>query len=676
MVQEGKTKKIFDGRYEIVGIVGRGPCSVVYHARHVTPPTTDIALKVLTPDKSGISQSDRLRKEALAMISAKHRYVIGLQDYHSVGTLSYLAMDFASESDLRSFMTKKGGKLSPSQGERFLLQTAEALASIHRAGITHRDIKPDNILVMSDVEIRLADFGVSILPGELSNLDDLQRGVGTMDYMAPEVLESERYDQSSDVYALALTFYEVLSGQHPFANIPLMEQLEARKDGKITNLSILSDEVPLYVSSAIMKGLRYNSEDRYPNAREFLQAILLGKSGAIEIEEPVAISQAEETIEASEPEEISQNEVTEPIQEPQEIQEDTSSSLEAAYAEPEAGIKIEPEIAAPEELPVVNNELHEEEKAPTPPTPPSSIASQIFESAPVVNKIEERQRDVQEEDDAPRSSGAQLRGLKPKSQAPLNPFMMQHSVEASATPFDASQDVRSTVSVPPEDIGLVRQSHEDRMTISLSPEAGSTLSERLQEGEIEGMNGKFSIRDGRSSKISETTTTSRLLDGKTLKKALLGVIGIAGIVILSGVLFSRDLADKHSSNNKETKVSSQSIEVKEELKLADTVLFPAIPQGIYAGEIADLLPGTSFNLTLVSLADQGVMGVIIGLPGFTPAQFKLPAEGSDKLRIVSNGMILDLSAVVKDGILSGTYKNIIEGTSGTWSARAISLGGE
>lgn len=278
MALAGKKKKIFDGRYEILSIVGRGAASVVYHARHVDTPSSEVALKVLIQSKEESKTSEKLRKEALAMVSSRHKYVIRLDDFHSVGDLCYLSMEYAAESDLRKYSQKFGGKLSPVQGELFLLQLAEALAFMHNAGIVHRDIKPDNILVASPKEIRLADFGVTVLPGEESSLADLQAGVGTMDYMAPEVLEGKRYDAASDIYSLGVAFYELLSGQHPFANIPLAQQLEVRREGKFTPLYKAAPNVPIYLSNLIMQAMQYDTARRIKNAKEIAQAILVSKA--------------------------------------------------------------------------------------------------------------------------------------------------------------------------------------------------------------------------------------------------------------------------------------------------------------------------------------------------------------------------------------------------------------
>lgn len=280
MALAGKKRKVFDSRYEILSIVGRGAASVVYHARHVDTPTNEVALKVLLNDKEQRSAGERLRKEALAMVSSRHRYVIRLDDFHSVGDLCYLSMEYAPESDLRKYCAKTNGVLHPLQAELFLLQLAEALAFIHKAGIVHRDIKPDNMLVVSPKEIRLGDFGVAVLPGEQSSLDELRRGVGTMDYMAPEVLEGKVYSAASDLYSLGVSFYELLSGKHPFASLPLAEQLDRRAENRVIPLDQVAPQVPSYLSTVIMQAMRADPAARYSSAKDLAQAILVNKANA------------------------------------------------------------------------------------------------------------------------------------------------------------------------------------------------------------------------------------------------------------------------------------------------------------------------------------------------------------------------------------------------------------
>jgi serine/threonine protein kinase len=266
-------RKIFDGRYEILSIVGRGADSVVYHARHINGSGQEVALKVLVNRKNGASLSDRLRKEALTLVSCRYRYVVRLDDFHSIDELCYLSMEYAPFGDLTKYVTAKGSRLSGEQGIRFLRQSLEALDFIHATGVVHRDLKPENILVVSEEEIRLADFGLALLPGDEPELDELKRGVGTFAYLPPESLEGIRYDSRSDLYALGLCFYEMLAGQHPFASIPMAQQLEARRSGSIRPLTELAPSLAPHVADVITTLLAFDPQERFQTAADAMRAL-------------------------------------------------------------------------------------------------------------------------------------------------------------------------------------------------------------------------------------------------------------------------------------------------------------------------------------------------------------------------------------------------------------------
>jgi serine/threonine protein kinase len=268
-----KKRKIFDGRYEVISIVGRGIDSVVYHARHLSGAQQEVALKVLVNNKPKSSMTERLRKEALTLVSCRHKYVVRLDDFHSVADLCYLSMEYAALGDLRKYITAQGTPLSPELGAEFLRQSLEAMEFIHATGVLHRDIKPDNILIITEKEIRLADFGLALLPGDELDLEELQNGVGSLSYLPPEMLEGRFYDSRSDLYSLGVCFYEAMAGFHPFENAPLSEQQNARLDGNIKPLNEVNPLIPQNVSAVVASLMRHSVEQRFQTAMEALRAL-------------------------------------------------------------------------------------------------------------------------------------------------------------------------------------------------------------------------------------------------------------------------------------------------------------------------------------------------------------------------------------------------------------------
>ena len=268
-----KKRKIFDGRYEVISIVGRGIDSVVYHARHLSGAQQEVALKVLVNNKPKSSMTERLRKEALTLVSCRQKYVVRLDDFHSVADLCYLSMEYAALGDLRKYITAQGTPLSPELGAEFLRQSLEALDFIHATGVLHRDIKPDNILIITEKEIRLADFGLALLPGDELDLEELQNGVGSLSYLPPEMLEGRFYDSRSDLYSLGVCFYEAMAGFHPFENAPLSEQQNARLDRNIKPLHEINPLIPRNLSAVVASLMRHSVEQRFQTAMEALRAL-------------------------------------------------------------------------------------------------------------------------------------------------------------------------------------------------------------------------------------------------------------------------------------------------------------------------------------------------------------------------------------------------------------------
>ena len=646
-----KKRKIFDKRFEILSVIGRGARSVVYHARHIDDSQEEIALKVILKSKKGTAPSTVLRKEALALVSSRHKYVIRLDDFHSLGDLCYLTLELAKKGDLHQYLKTKQGKLSPVQTELFLLQVAEALDFIHKAGILHRDLKPENLLVVDEQNIRVADFGIAMLPGEKSSFEDLQAGVGTLDYLSPEVLDGQNFDKRSDLYALGLSFYEILSGKHPFSHEPLAEQLEKRKDGNFVPIAELEPDAPAHLLSAITKLMCFNPEDRFQSAKELIQALVsfdvsgldktssparekeTAPSNTEHIEVPTATdSSAERTNAAAEDfdEQDQESSMISPAYEAPEIEEEFSQdgSDEDHFEEPESP-PMETSSTGDKLLSAIKTNEPEEEEESSPPMHPP-----FFESAPA----------LKQEKNIPLSS--------PETEAVPEP------IASTDAPYNGGSSLASRAYLD-----------ANRETPSTSPQT----TKPKQQKEV------FS-----SGRKRRQTRKSRS------RIKLIVALLISGAALYAASFLLKDSAVEHShgvTKQKETKsslVASEAVVATKEVSDPNTseegsilgdakeplVTFPYLPAGLYAGTLHFPDSNSKTTFSIIALNGSSQLIISLGIHGFHPVVVDLSQTppNNNSLRVVSQGMILSLSGTVVDGALEGELKNEITGEIAQWRA--------
>lgn len=769
MALAGKKRKIFDGRYEILSIVGRGACSVVYHARHAVQPASEVALKVLLNEKDQKANGEKLRKEALAMVSSRHKYVVRLDDFHSVGELCYLSMEYAPESDLRKYSAKTGSRLHPVQAELFLLQLAEALAFIHRAGIVHRDLKPDNILVVSPKEIRLADFGVAVLPGEKSSLAELQKGVGTMDYMAPEVLEGKTYDLQSDIYALGVTFYELLSGKHPFANAPLVEQLNVRKNGKFPHLRDAAPGIPTYLANVIMQAMSYESSARFPSTKELAQALLVNRTKPVPAAAAPTAPQAQSATpafaapSAAAPKPTApaapanpaatapsaavlaaikaaaagkappaptaaapaaQSPAASPAQRPGVLSGDTPDARRAAaqslltksgapaasgstaLAQPvvkppaspvaPAALPAKPAASAPEQpkvsasAPVSPTGARMREVAPTQVMSPAKVAevttggkaggsllSRAFEASAAVSdpKQTKSERGAQTETTATAdvSSVADTQAVDPSIMAAARtafskPDTKTRPQSAVATSGTSAENAKPTQLITRDLVNQVRQGikTEDKAAVTAKPkqpemkraaEAATPKKEKAKQEPPK--------RQAKADVWKKDPKKSRYMAIS---------MGVLLVILWFGNIFL--IKNYHIGIGKSLLGYEEEIYSPIPQFAASAVDFPALPAGLYAGQVNNIAGGRDVPLTLISFGEQKKVAVILGLEGWTPAVVSVDpgakkADGPSGLRIVSNGLVLNMSGQGSGMELRGTFQDVITGDQSEWHATPL-----
>jgi serine/threonine protein kinase/WD40 repeat protein len=202
---------------EILELLGQGGMGAVYKARQLALDRF-VALKVLPPrGRSDPGFGERFTREALTLAKLGHPNIVAVYDFGQANGLPYFIMEYVDGPTLRQI--ERAGKLSPAEALRIIPQICEALQFAHAAGIVHRDVKPENILVEKTGRVKIADFGVAKILGQtpsegsLTGVSDL---VGTPHYMAPEQIEHpQEVDHRADIYSLGVVFYEMLTGELP-----------------------------------------------------------------------------------------------------------------------------------------------------------------------------------------------------------------------------------------------------------------------------------------------------------------------------------------------------------------------------------------------------------------------------------------------------------------------------
>lgn len=202
-----------DNRYEIIGKIGSGGMADVYKARcHRL--NRNVAVKILKPE---LAENENFRKrfsnesQAVAMLS--HPNIMAVYDVSKNQELEYIVMELLAGITLKQYIDQKG-LLSWKETVHFSIQIAKALSHAHSRGIIHRDIKPQNIMILRDGSVKVADFGIAQLRNNENTLTE--ETIGSVHYISPEQAKGAHVDNRSDVYSLGVVMYEMLTGRLPF----------------------------------------------------------------------------------------------------------------------------------------------------------------------------------------------------------------------------------------------------------------------------------------------------------------------------------------------------------------------------------------------------------------------------------------------------------------------------
>jgi eukaryotic-like serine/threonine-protein kinase len=265
-------------RFEILQLLGQGGMGAVYKARDNELERL-VAIKLIRADLASHPEIlRRFKQELILAREVTHRNVIRIFDLGQAQGIKFITMEYVEGRDLRGLIHEKG-KLTPEETVPIVMQIAAALDAAHTAGVVHRDLKPQNVMVDKDGRVYVMDFGIA---RSLETPGMTQTGalMGTPEYMSPEQAKGEKVDARSDLFALGIIFYEMLTGISPFKAETAMAMMFKRTQERATPLAQLNLGVPALLSDIVARCLEIKTEERYQSARDVINDLEAWQGGA------------------------------------------------------------------------------------------------------------------------------------------------------------------------------------------------------------------------------------------------------------------------------------------------------------------------------------------------------------------------------------------------------------
>ena len=255
--------KMLDNRYEILERIGTGGMAVVYKAKcHRL--NRLVAVKIL---KSDLAQDEDFRRrfnaEAAAVAQLSHPNIVSVYDVSRGGDTEYIVMELIDGITLKQYMEKRG-QLNWRESLHFITQIMRGLSHAHSRGIVHRDIKPQNVMVLRDGSVKVADFGIACLENSAQTLT--QEALGSVHYISPEQARGDRTDARSDIYSAGVVLYEMLTGRLPFEGDSAVSVAIQHLSSIPLAPREINPDIPEQLELICMKAMAPDLDRRYPSA--------------------------------------------------------------------------------------------------------------------------------------------------------------------------------------------------------------------------------------------------------------------------------------------------------------------------------------------------------------------------------------------------------------------------
>lgn len=264
--------KRLDGRYSIESLVGVGGMANVYRGTDLKT-GNQIAVKVLKDEFLDNEELvRRFKNESKAISILSHPNIVKVYDVSVTDKLQYIVMEYVDGITLKEYLKQRGGALTWKETVHFATQILSALQHAHSKGIIHRDVKPQNIMLLADGSIKMMDFGIARFSRAQSQTVS-DKAIGSVHYISPEQAKGERTDARTDIYSVGVMLYEMLSGRLPFdgdgaVSIAIMQISEKPKP-----LAEIAPQTPAGLRQITEKAMEKDPNKRYQSAQEMLAAI-------------------------------------------------------------------------------------------------------------------------------------------------------------------------------------------------------------------------------------------------------------------------------------------------------------------------------------------------------------------------------------------------------------------
>ena len=257
-------------RYSILSVLGEGGMGAVYKAQDLGLQRT-VALKVIRPAlATKAAVLERFKREILLASKISHKNVVRIHDLGEIGDLKFISMAYVEGTNLEALIQREG-PLPADRAVPLVRQIAEALQAAHDAGVVHRDLKPQNILIDTERNAYIADFGISRSLEHGGTMTETGALVGTLAYMSPEQARGETPDHRSDIYSFGLIVYEMLTGKLPFEADNPLSVLMKRTQQDAPSVRVTRKEIPGWLAEVVKRSLERDPADRYQSMTEVLR---------------------------------------------------------------------------------------------------------------------------------------------------------------------------------------------------------------------------------------------------------------------------------------------------------------------------------------------------------------------------------------------------------------------